>query len=367
MNAGSTLTLLELLPDAYITTDVHLRIVQSNSRATSLFQFPLSVTPSSSLLDLFDSYATQKILQHLDELLCGATHVEWEMSVRANRSESHDTHVFLTCTRNLNGDIRELHWMFRSNARLCDAVRKAHEQSEEIILKREQILTLITHDLKNPVMVITGFAELLKRDFSEAGHDVWWEMIVHIEAAAARINAQVDELLDAGRLQSGKPLELEFRTSDLAVLVESTVQEVRSTTSRLIELHLELPTLTSYVDVLRTKRVIGSLLNNAVKYSPPHSTIIVHLTQEHESGQSWAVLRVQDRGIGIPVEDLPNLFQYFFRAKNAAYTTKGIGISLASARRIAQQHGGGLTVESTEGVGSTFTLRLPLPNAREHS
>lgn len=75
---------------------------------------------------------------------------------------------------------------------------------------------------------------------------------------------------------------------------------------------------------------------------------------------AWAVLAVQDQGLGIPAADLPQIFERFYRGKNAAGRTRGTGIGLASVRQIIEQHGGTITVVSEEGKGSIFTVRLPL-------
>jgi signal transduction histidine kinase len=117
------------------------------------------------------------------------------------------------------------------------------------------------------------------------------------------------------------------------------------------------PELVGDWDRQRLIRVVENLLNNAIKYSPEGGEVIVFVAQD-ESGD--AVVRVQDRGIGIPAKDLPHIFERFYRAGNAAGRMAGTGIGLAGARQIVERHGGTVTVESEEGVGSVFTLRLPL-------
>jgi signal transduction histidine kinase len=110
------------------------------------------------------------------------------------------------------------------------------------------------------------------------------------------------------------------------------------------------------------ERVITNLLSNAVKYSPEGGKIVIRLARQpaDHSAADWAVLEVQDWGIGIPAADLPHVFDRFFRASNVRGRFAGTGIGLAGASRIIEAHGGELTVTSVEGAGTTVCLRLPL-------
>jgi signal transduction histidine kinase len=104
------------------------------------------------------------------------------------------------------------------------------------------------------------------------------------------------------------------------------------------------------------ERVVANLVSNAIKYSPGGGDVRVELAAE----AGWAVLRVQDQGVGIPAADLPRVFEQFHRAANVAGRIGGTGLGLAGARHIVEQHGGSIALESQEGVGTTVTVRLPL-------
>ncbi|MFN8556342.1 MAG: sensor histidine kinase [Dehalococcoidia bacterium] len=117
-------------------------------------------------------------------------------------------------------------------------------------------------------------------------------------------------------------------------------------------------------DGARLTRVVDNLLSNAVKYSPDGGETTVHVGRVCYHGEAYAVLTVQDRGIGIPAVDLPYTFERFHRAANVRGIA-GNGIGLAGARQIIEQHGGQISVESVEGEGSTFTVRLPLTPPRD--
>jgi signal transduction histidine kinase len=184
---------------------------------------------------------------------------------------------------------------------------------------------------------------------------------------------QLDELLDAARLEAGQPLELRRAPTDAVALARRVAAEQQATTERhRVRVETALSELTGAWDAVRLGRVLDNLLANAIKYSPAGGEVVVTVAREDDpAGEdgavgAWAVLAVTDLGLGIPAADLPRIFERFRRAGNVAGRIGGTGIGLASARQLVEQHGGALTAESVEGAGSTFTVRLPLagPGAR---
>jgi signal transduction histidine kinase len=106
--------------------------------------------------------------------------------------------------------------------------------------------------------------------------------------------------------------------------------------------------------------VIDNLLANAIKYSPTGGEITVRLACEERDGVPWAILAVEDNGVGIPAADLPHIFEHFRRGSNVLDRIAGTGLGLAGSRRIVAQHGGDMTIVSHEGVGTTVTVALPM-------
>lgn len=111
--------------------------------------------------------------------------------------------------------------------------------------------------------------------------------------------------------------------------------------------------------------MLRNLLSNARKYSPLGGDVRLDLCRQRDAAGEWAVLAIEDRGFGIPESDLPAVFERFHRGANVRGRIGGSGIGLAGARQIVEEHGGSLTVESRESVGSTFTVRLPLTLAMD--
>jgi signal transduction histidine kinase len=180
-----------------------------------------------------------------------------------------------------------------------------------------------------------------------------------IDAAAERMAGLIDELADIARIRSGAPLEMRPAPVDLVDLVRQTAAIYRRATERhqiVVEAGPE-PVVGQW-DRPRLERVLGNLLGNAVKYSPNGGRIVIRVGRESDVDGPVATLAVTDEGVGIPADDLPCVFDRFHRGGNVG-AIAGDGIGLAAARQIVEAHGGAIDVDSVEGAGSTFTIRLP--------
>ena len=175
-------------------------------------------------------------------------------------------------------------------------------------------------------------------------------------AQARQLNRIVDDLLDSSSL-GAEHLRLEPRQMDLVALMRVSAQHAQLLESR-HTLRLEIPEkpLEGHWDGGRLMQVFANLLGNAVKYSPPGSEIVVRV----EDLGTLAQVSVQDRGIGIVPEELPRMFDRFYRVAATAHRAQGLGIGLHVAKMLVEAHGGSIAVESVPGQGSTFRVTLPL-------
>jgi signal transduction histidine kinase len=229
--------------------------------------------------------------------------------------------------------------------------------------ERSAFLDALAHDVKNPLAAVKMQSQLLRRRLRQgaADPDRLETGLGSIEEAADRATALIDELLDAARLREGRSLELRVAPTDVVALAEACAEQVRrTTTEHQVRVAADVPELVGEWDGARLARVLGNLLKNAVTYSPHGGEIVVRVQCEEHAGHSWAVVAVADHGIGVPEADLPRLFERFHRGSNVAGRIAGAGIGLAGAKQIVEQHGGTISAASVEGVGSTFTLRLPI-------
>jgi signal transduction histidine kinase len=166
----------------------------------------------------------------------------------------------------------------------------------------------------------------------------------------------LNELLDLAQLRTGRPLALNRQPTDLVALARTAAGQHQAATDRhRIEVRAEVAEVVGEWDLNRLARVLDNLIGNAVKYSPDGGAVVV------EVGRDDATVRlaVRDSGIGIPAADLPTIFERFTRASNAT-TQPGTGLGLASVRHLVEAHGGEVSVESQEGVGTTVVVHLPL-------
>jgi signal transduction histidine kinase len=229
---------------------------------------------------------------------------------------------------------------------------------------RDVVLGTVAHDLRSPLTAIKGRAQLLRRKVEHAETPLAASLedsLSAIEATADQMADQIDELLDAAQAQAGQPAPLRSRPTDLVALIQGILeyhQDVLQGQRLLLQVPPE-PLVGRWDDV-RIRRVIENLVSNAIKYSPDGADIVVRAWPERIDGHNWAAFSVQDQGIGIPAADLPNIFSSFFRGSNVDADTGGFGLGLAGAHQIVGQHGGHIDAASTVGVGTTFTVWLPL-------
>ncbi len=236
----------------------------------------------------------------------------------------------------------------------------ARAEAEEALRIRDEIVSVISHDLKAPLTAITAYAQLLGRGAARSSIGTA-EAAASIDAAARKMAAMIDDLLDAARLQSGRALDLERAFVDLVALVSRVAEEQQRATERhRIWVAPAEPDVIGWWDGPRLERVAANIIANAIKYTPAGGDIVVTVTTEQKDGRRWACLAVRDPGIGIPAADLPHIFERFHRGGNVRGRVPGTGIGLAGARYIVEQHGGAITVESREGDGTTVTVCLPL-------
>jgi signal transduction histidine kinase len=248
----------------------------------------------------------------------------------------------------------------RAVARLQQRTAALEREAHEALRMRNEFLVAASHDLRTPISVILGYAQMLRRRLS--GDDTRTnEGLQSIERRARLMASVVDEMADATRLESGGAIALQREMIDLAALAEETAREQQHTARHRLTMQIENRPLIGFWDPVRLRRVVANLIGNAVKYSPDGGEITIRLRREGNA----AVLSVRDAGMGIPRDDLPHIFSRFVRGTNALEITAGTGIGLATARQIVERHGGSISVESVEGSGSVFTIRLPLTDRSE--
>lgn len=235
----------------------------------------------------------------------------------------------------------------------------------ELERSRADFIATASHDLKTPLTSIKGWAQLLLQragDDPARGRDA--AALTAIVAQANTMQRLIDQLLDASRLQLGQEEPLRPRWVNLVGLARRLVAEHQALTERHeLRLTASAERIVGVWDADRVEQIVANLLSNAVKYSPHGGLIAVTVDSDGRDAR----VAVRDHGLGIPAADLPRIFDRSYRvARHAAAGILGTGLGLFSALRLARRMGGRIEVASDEGVGSTFTLVLPLERAPPH-
>jgi PAS domain S-box-containing protein len=229
---------------------------------------------------------------------------------------------------------------------------------------KDEFIGVAAHELRNPLSVLKGFAEMLVFQTSRGKGpklaDWQIDAIEEIDEATSRLDKLTEDLLDVTRLQAER-LVLSREPTDLVALTRRMVTQRQMTTKQhVLSLDAEHSSLMMEVDRARIEQVLTNLLSNAIKYSPWGGPIEVSLREEVEP--HVAFLSIRDQGIGIPVGQHGRIFGRFVRAENARTSEiTGTGLGLYLSRELVERHGGRLWFESAEGEGSTFFMTLPLP------
>ncbi|MCC6791471.1 MAG: PAS domain-containing protein [Thermomicrobiales bacterium] len=225
--------------------------------------------------------------------------------------------------------------------------------------ERRTILDALAHDLKTPLTTLKTHAQLLNRMIARGrmpDAETLSERVALFVDLADRMADLVGDLGAHARLAMGQPVDLEREPTDLVGIVAEAIDEIRQAgVPHSIRFEHEAEELVGSWDPQLLRRLVGNLLGNAVKYSPGGDEIAVRVG----TVDGDAELIVRDTGIGIPADDLPRIFTLRQRGGNVAGIA-GSGIGLAGVKRIVDQHRGTISVESVEGAGATFTVRLPI-------
>lgn len=246
-----------------------------------------------------------------------------------------------------------------SNGAITGAVLVARDVTEQRQFERERedMLGLVSHELKTPLTSIKALTQLAQRQLARAERPEV-ELVRRMERGVESMNRLINDLLDATRLDTGKMLLMRERC-DLGSLCEQVVADQEIATGRNIMLQTPNVPVEVQADTTRLGQVLSNLLSNALKYSPEEAPVSVRLKRD----RAGAHISVHDEGPGIPPEALSRLFQRFYRVPGIEVqhgTGVGLGLGLYICQRLVELHGGQLRVESTLGKGTTFEVILPV-------
>jgi signal transduction histidine kinase len=213
----------------------------------------------------------------------------------------------------------------------------------------------VAHDIRNPLGALKMAMDMLPADQPLPPEPRMRQLVARIGRQIGRLERMVYDFLDASRIESGH-LELQAEDCDVRELVRITLDlfEPAAATHRLVVSAPDEPVRVQ-CDPMRIEQVLANLVNNAIKYSPPGGAVRVAIARRPDAVE----IAVADEGVGMSADEIEHVFDPFRRGTRAGPGVPGAGLGLFVARRIVEAHGGEIAIDSMQGRGSTFTVRLP--------
>ena len=351
---------LDSTADGVLVTDRHRKLTAFNKKFQELWHIPDALMNTRDDEQVLDSVLGQ--LQDPEAFLARVLELYATPEEESSEIiELRDGRVFERYSRpqRLGDTIIGRVWSFRDvtqQARVQQERERLLHDAQEAIRVRDDFLSIASHELKTPLTPLKLHLQVLKKHVA-TGQSVPPQHLEKALAQVGRLSSLISDLLDTSRIQAGR-LDLKHEPVPLGELTREVLSDLRAASPH-HTLTCEEPqqALVILGDRGRLAQVLTNLLENALKYSPMGGTIRVTL----ERDGTQALVSVADEGIGIPPDQRLQLFERFFRARNAPISGfGGLGLGLYICRDIVEHHGGRIWVESEVGRGSTFHFTVPL-------
>src|SRR5437870_2852818 len=332
-------TIFSAMHDALLVVDSDRHVILANETFRKLFALP-EILEGTPLLEIVRDATLD---QAIADAFGGGEPVRSELAVDGSQIELH-----AVATRNDAGDITGALVLFHDITEL--------KKMDQV---RRDFVANVSHELRTPLSILHGYIETLL-DSPETSREELSRILGVMERHSKRLDLLVEDLLTLAQLESSNP-NLQLRDVDLPSFFEEVIRDwekklANKQLNPIVDLPPGLPTIRA--DRARLQEALYNLLDNAVKYSREHGEIRL-IARRHENE---IVLNVSDNGVGISEEDLPRIFERFYRVDKARSTEsiRGTGLGLAIVKHIAQLHGGRVEANSEPGKGTTIRVSLPV-------
>ena len=345
---------LRSVGDGLLVAGTGGQIVFVNRRAADILGIKERSLLGSSLLGRLDQ-PEKTMSETLERLLVDRSTVEREITLGGSSPRHFILRLSPVCE---NGGDRGRDVVVGIVASLSDITKQ-----RELQQMKTEVMALVTHELRTPLTAIQGLSEVLSK--FDVDPNRRREMHAAINQEAKRLARMIDEYLDITRLEAGaRPLrKTALRVEPLIERVLLLLDPVAMSRGVPIKCEFEQNLPVVMVDSDLLAQAVTNVIANAIKYSPPGREILVSVWTEGND----LLIEVTDKGYGIAPENMKRIFEKFYRVPRGEHTDEpGTGLGLTFVREIMDAHGGYVTVESELGVGSTFTLRLPLELKDSH-
>ncbi|MBR9986663.1 MAG: PAS domain-containing protein, partial [Desulfosarcina sp.] len=326
-----------------IATDLEQRVININPTAAKMFAVPMSSAHGRSILEIVRNHEFQELI---DRSLSTGESLESDVVYHKKGEQIFNVHctpLLDAVQKRMGGlvvisDVTQLRWLENM---------------------RRDFAASVSHEIKTPLTAIKGFVETLYT-IDQDDRDESRRFLKIIEKHVNRLAAIIDDLTQLSRIEGDRDVQqigTEIcRVQDVLTTAIGLCRQVIDAKGIGVNLTCE-PDLSGRFDATLLEQAVVNLLDNAAKYSPEKSTILIEGLTVNEEIQ----IRFTDQGMGIAKKHLPRLFERFYRVDKArSRKLGGTGLGLAIVKHIARAHGGNVTVQSELGKGSTFTLHLPV-------
>ena len=244
-------------------------------------------------------------------------------------------------------------------ARLLEQLKSANVELLEANRHKSIFLANMSHELRTPLNAILGFSQLMIDEIpGQIDPATRLSFLRHVSSSGQHLLDLINDILDLSKVEAGQ-MELRPSRTSITAVIESVISilEPLSTVKNIRMTNLSDPTLYLVADSGKLKQMLLNLVSNGIKFTPEGGSVTLSARRD----EAFIEIAVTDTGIGIATNELPLLFQEFRQLDaSPSREQEGTGLGLALTKRFAELHGGSISVVSTKGVGSTFTLRLPL-------
>lgn len=351
--------LFEFAPDAYLVTTTSGVIQDANHAAISLLNLgkkfivgkPLSVFVAKTDRKTFRTQLSQ--LPKMPQLK------SWEVHLKPRKGEPFPATIRTSQISDQKGNLVGWRWLIRDMTeykRVEEGIRRQLAAETELSHFKSRFIQTVSHEFRTPLASILICAGMIERYGSSMQEENNHKSVQKIRDAVNYMTGLLEDILIVNKAEAGK-LQCNLAWLDLEQFCCSLVQEhqLKVTSKQVIRFNRQGECGFASLDEQLLRQILNNLLTNALKYSCENDVISFELTCQ--AGK--AIFRIQDNGIGIPLEDQPRLFEPFHRAKNVG-TIPGMGLGLVIVKKAVEMHGGAIAFESQVGVGTTFTVTLPL-------
>jgi signal transduction histidine kinase len=238
-----------------------------------------------------------------------------------------------------------------------DELGRLYKELDTASRHKSEFLASMSHELRTPLNAIIGFSQVLRQQMFGELNEKQQEYLDDILSSGQHLLNLINDILDLAKVEAGR-MELQPSTFQLDETLQNAMAMIRERATRQdVTLSVEIDQTVGDIeaDERKVKQILFNLLSNAVKFTPAGGKVTLSATNQGDQ----AVISVRDTGVGISADDQAKIFEEFYQLA-PGMAQEGTGLGLALTKRLVDLHGGDLRIESTAGVGSTFTVRLPL-------